>query len=404
MEERELAQVGTKHGWGQVPPQQQGAKGTLRSPPSAPAPPTGLPPQLRLQEGRVVGGSSAEARPHHHAHLDEERHGRDLPAWLLPAEQLDQAVCDPVTQVPRDTAYLSGKGAEGTVNTGRQTSLGTDSHRPSLPPPPLARRKAVPSTSRLLLGRRPENHPSCPQSLPFCRDPFPTLSILPCPGWGCLREGTLALWEVAAPVHPPPLPGFSSLLGHPLVTSPSHPRPRGLWGAGGEMAGGAGRRGLSPGQQTHCAVAGLSVEECVPATLTFDFKHHILVVKTAEECFHGQHCKSVCRAKPRSRWEPWPRLRGHGRDGKSEMEHLSGLVGRQPSCWHPLQKVSTSSGISSVLKKIWKSRARKRRGKCTFKLSRHLGRQRISRSALVACRKQDTQRQRSVPRRPRGRA
>ena len=172
----------------------------------------------------------------------------------------------------------------------------------------------------------------------------------------------------------------------------------------GEMAGGAGRRGLSPGQQTHCTVVGLSVEECVPATLTFHCKHHILIAEMAEQCFHGQHCKSVGRAKPRSCWEPRPQLRGHGRAGRTGMEHLLGLVGRQPSCWHPLQKVSTFSGICSVVKKIWKSRARKKRGKSTSILRGHLGSRRISCSALVACRKQNTQRQRSVPRRPRGRA
>ena len=90
------------------------------------------------------------------------------------------------------------------------------------------------------------------------------------------------------------------------------------------MAGGAGRRGTSPGQQAYCVVVGLSIEKCVPAMLTFDRQHHSLVVKTAEQCFHGQHCKAVCRAKPRSCREPWPRLQGHGRDRRTGMEHLLG--------------------------------------------------------------------------------
>lgn len=44
------------------------------------------------------------------------------------------------------------------------------------------------------------------------------------------------------------------------------------------MAGGAGTRGFLPGQQTHCTMVGLSAEEGVPATLTFNFKHHIVIV------------------------------------------------------------------------------------------------------------------------------
>lgn len=58
--------------------------------------------------------------------------------------------------------------------------------------------------------------------------------------------------------------------------------------------------GLSPGQKTHCVVVGVGVEECVPATLTFNFRHHILIFKVTEQCFHGQQSKSACRAKPRS--------------------------------------------------------------------------------------------------------
>lgn len=69
--------------------------------------------------------------------------------------------------------------------------------------------------------------------------------------------------------------------------------------------------GLSPGQKTHCIVVGVSVEECVPATLTFNFRHHILIVKMTEQCFHGQQCKSVCRSKPRSCQESWPQIQGH---------------------------------------------------------------------------------------------
>ena len=63
MEEREQAQGGHEtQVRGRVSPQQQGAKGTQKSPPSAPAPPTELPSQLRLREGRAVGGSSAGQR------------------------------------------------------------------------------------------------------------------------------------------------------------------------------------------------------------------------------------------------------------------------------------------------------------------------------------------------------
>lgn len=57
--------------------------------------------------------------------------------------------------------------------------------------------------------------------------------------------------------------------------------------------------GLSPGQKTHCIVLGVGVEECVPATLPFNFRHHILILKVTEQCFHSQQCKSVRRAKPR---------------------------------------------------------------------------------------------------------
>lgn len=259
------------------------------------------------------------------------------------------------------------------------------------------------------LCRWPSVHPALPRraaiSRAACRQTPPPHSV---PSAQAPREGTLVLWEVASRMHPP-LPGFSSLLGHPLVTSPSHPRPRGLCGAPqrmcrGEMERGAGTRGFSPGQQTHCTVVGLSAEERVPATLTFDVKHHIVIPNAAEQCFHSQHCKSVCRAKPRSRWEPRPWLRGHARDGRTGVEHLLGLVGGQPSCWHPLQKVSTSSGICCVAKKIWESRARKMRGKSTFSPCVHPGSRRISCSTLVACRKQITQRQSSVPRCPHGRA
>lgn len=45
--------------------------------------------------------------------------------------------------------------------------------------------------------------------------------------------------------------------------------------------------GLSPGQKTHCMVVSVSVEERVPATLTFNFRHHILILKVTEQCFHG---------------------------------------------------------------------------------------------------------------------
>jgi len=172
----------------------------------------------------------------------------------------------------------------------------------------------------------------------------------------------------------------------------------------GEVAGGAGLRGLSPGQQTHCAVVGLRVEECFPAMLTVDFKDHMLVPNRAEQCFHGQHCKPACRAKPRSRWERRPQLQGYGPDGRTGMGHLLGLVGRRSSSWHSLQHVSDSSGICSVLRNTWKSRARKSWWKCTFKLSGQQGILRMSCSTLVACRKQNTRRCGSVPRHPRGRA
>lgn len=174
----------------------------------------------------------------------------------------------------------------------------------------------------------------------------------------------------------PALPAFASLLGH-------HRRPVPLTQHQGDcvgcpvcrapMARGAGRRGLSPGQQPHCAVVGLSVEERVPATLTFHFKGYKPVAQTAEQCFHSQHYKPVCRAKPRSRWQPWLQAQGHGRAGRTGMEHLLGLVGRPPSSWHSLQKVSTSSGICSVLYTTWKSRARRRRGKYTFSPLGNLG-------------------------------
>ena len=75
-------------------------------------------PQLhRLGSPRSCGYERAErweaaqrGSARHQAHLDNERHGGDLAAWLLPAEQLDQVACDPVTQAPRDTAHLSGRG------------------------------------------------------------------------------------------------------------------------------------------------------------------------------------------------------------------------------------------------------------------------------------------------------
>lgn len=46
-------------------------------------------------------------------------------------------------------------------------------------------------------------------------------------------------------------------------------------------------------------VVGVSVEECVPATLAFNFRHHILILQMAEQCFHGQEYKSVCRGQSR---------------------------------------------------------------------------------------------------------
>ena len=156
------------------------------------------------------------------------------------------------------------QGEEGTVDPeqGGQTSPGTDSQGLGVSPPPLARRKAVPNISRLLWGgdwkntlpapkpsllRRPLSCPRgtrVPQALSLAlrisHPALPRRAALggaacrqtPCsvPSAQAPREGTLALWEVAAPVHPP-LPGFNRLLGHPSVTSPSHPRPRGLCGA-----------------------------------------------------------------------------------------------------------------------------------------------------------------------------
>lgn len=188
-----------------------------------------------------------------------------------------------------------------------------------------------------------------------------------CPQWGCLhrppcsvpspqgpQEGMPALWEVGAPVHPL-LPAFLSA-GPSLCDGVGCPICR------GEVTGAARRRRLSPGQQTHCIVVGVIVEERVPASLTFDCQHHILQPQAAEQRFHCQHYKPVCRAKLRSCREPWPKVQGHGRDRKTGMEHLLGLVGKCSLFCHLLQRILMSSGISSLLQKTWTSRATKREG------------------------------------------
>lgn len=155
--------------------------------------------------------------------------------------------------------------------------------------------------------------------------------------------------------------------------------------------GAARRRRLSPGQQTHCIVVGVIVEECVPTSLTFNCHHHILEPQTAEQSFHCQHHKPVCRAKLRSHRKPWPKVQGHGRDRKTGKEHLLGLVGKCSLFCHLLQSILTHSGICSVLQKTWTNRATKREG-ATIDASGDKGRWMISHSALVACKKQNTQR------------
>lgn len=157
----------------------------------------------------------------------------------------------------------------------------------------------MPNTSRLLFGRKLEKHSSCLEAFPSEETPFPPTEdscppvsapgsqcTLPCPSG--LPSGGLSADRPAAQPRPhgrgrwwfgrwlllcshlsqafpvcwaipQSLSSTTTGVGHPIYR--------------GGMARGAERRGLSPGQQTHCTVVGLSIEECVSATLMIDFKH-----------------------------------------------------------------------------------------------------------------------------------
>lgn len=133
------------------------------------------------------------------------------------------------------------QGEEGTINPeqGGQTSPRTDSQRPGPSPPPLARRKAVPNTSRLLLGRRLEKHTlptpkpsllrrplSCPrgthvpQALPLALSASRP-ALAGCPGWGCLQTDPHPL---LCAVSPGPMGQDAGALGGGCSSAPISPR------------------------------------------------------------------------------------------------------------------------------------------------------------------------------------
>lgn len=78
-----------------------------------------------------------------------------------------------------------------------------------------------------------------------------------------------------------------------------------VWGTLGTSAGGSREKGVSPGQESHCIVVGVSTEQRVPASLAFHGYHNTLTLHSAEQDLQGLHRKPVCRAKPRSCWQPW---------------------------------------------------------------------------------------------------
>ena len=208
------------------------------------------------------------------AHLDEERHGRDLPAWLLPAEQVHQVVGNAATQRPggtmqlaRDTLHLSGRGKKtpSTLSRAGKPLLRLTHRGLAFPHHPSPRERQCPTPASCFWGEDWRNTlPALKLSLPLQLHPaheglmaprlcpwpsgYPALCRWAAAGGAACRQGTPALWEVAAPVHPP-LPRFSSLLGHPAVASPSRPQPRGLCGAP-RLQGRSGRGSGSKGAVT----------------------------------------------------------------------------------------------------------------------------------------------------------
>lgn len=191
----------------------------------------------------------------HYAHLDKECHGRDLPAWLLPPEQLDQVLCDPVTQAPRDSTHLSGRGKKApSVRSRAGKPLSGLTHTGLVfPHHPSPGERQCPTPAGSFLGgnwkntlpalkpsllRRPLSRPqrTCvPQSLPLA------LSV-PCPvPAGCPRGGCL---QTDPQPSPGPMGGDAGGLGGGCscaATSPrlfqsaglslslSHPQPQ-VWG------------------------------------------------------------------------------------------------------------------------------------------------------------------------------
>lgn len=128
----------------------------------------------------------------------------------------------------------------------------------------------------------------------------------------------------------------------------------GILGTGHKCWGQQGKT-VSPGQQTHCVVMGVSTDQCVPDMLALQRHHLIVTPQLAERSLQGLHCKPVCISKAQVTLGALA-LATRAWEGQDDWD-LLGLVRRQCSSQHALQKFSTSSGNCSVVTKTWKSRA-----------------------------------------------
>lgn len=174
-------------------------------------------------------------------------------------------------------------------------------------------------------------------------------------------RGHWALWEAAAPGHPP-LPAFSSLLGRSLVPRPPHPQPQGRCGAlraqGTSAAGGGGETGglTWPADPLHSAGcrhrAWCPRPACAPEPPAFC---HGPVGRTEPSWSALQTCVQNKGQVTLGALA----LATRAREGQGDW-NLFGLLGRRCSSRHVVQKFSTSCDICSVVLKIWKSRATNR--------------------------------------------